>query len=400
MSGTHGLSRLHALDALRAAMMLLGLVLHSAASYTTYSLEGAWPYQDAQRTGLADWLVFVIHLFRMPTFFVMAGFFAAFLYYREGPAGFLAHRARRLLLPLVAAWIVVFPLVKGGFAYALSGGGRVGLDPALQFMTTSPYAEPTLAHLWFIYYLIIFCVAATAVVPIVERVAGGARAGLLDIFARIVPTLTGCLLLGVLSAITLLPMSKPALDTSIAFVPAMRVLVAYGVFFTFGWLLFARRDLVPAFGRQPWRYLPAAFVVSVAYMVIVVSTAANPTFAGHLAGIAAAGIAMWLWIYGVTGLFVRYFEHARPLQRYLSDASYWMYLIHLPFTIWIPGALAPLAIPGALKFLIVLAGTSVVTVGTYHLVVRSTMIGAYLNGRRFERALPRVAPAPASAATD
>jgi glucan biosynthesis protein C len=400
MSGTDPLKRLHALDALRAAMMLLGLVLHSAASYTTYSLEAAWPYQDAHRTGLADWLVFIIHLFRMPAFFVMAGFFAAFLYAREGTAGFLAHRARRLLLPLVAAWIVIFPLVRSGFAYALTGGGRVGLDAAMQVLTTAPYADPSLAHLWFIYYLIIFCLVAAVVVPIVERAAGGARGILLNAFARLAPTVSGCLLLGVVSAVTLLPMSRPTLDTSFAFVPALRVLVAYAVFFTFGWLLFARREVVPAFGQRPWRYLSAAFLTSIIYMVIVVSTAATPTFAGHLAGISAAGIAMWLWIYGVTGFFVRYFEEARPLQRYLSDASYWMYLIHLPFAIWIPGVLAPRAIPGALKLLIVLAGTSAVTVATYHLFVRSTAIGAFLNGRKFDRALPRVAGAPASAVSE
>jgi glucan biosynthesis protein C len=400
MAGTHNLRRLHALDALRASMMLLGLVLHSAVSYTTYPLGAAWPYQDAQQTGLSDWLVFIIHLFRMPAFFVMAGFFAAFLYYREGAAGFLAHRARRLLLPLVVAWIVVFPLVRSGFAYALSGGGRAGLDPALQVLTTAPYADPTLAHLWFIYYLIIFCALATAVVPIVERAAGGARAGFLDAFARVAPTAGGCLVLGVLSAMTLLPMTKAALDTSFDIVPAPRVLVAYAVFFVFGWLLFARRDLVPAFGRRPWLYLPAAFAVSVVYMVIVVSGGATPSFGYHLAGVCAAGIAMWLWIYGVIGFFVRYCEHPRPLQRYLSDASYWMYLIHLPFTIWIPGALAPLAIPGVLKFVIVLTATSLVTVGTYHLFVRSTAIGAFLNGRKFERALPRVQATTVPAPTD
>jgi len=50
--------------------------------------------------------------------------------------------------------------------------------------------------------------------------------------------------------------------------------------------------------------------------------------------------------------------------------------------------------------LIVLAGTSVVTVATYHLFVRSTAIGAFLNGRKFERALPRVAATPASAVSD
>src|SRR6185295_19682311 len=84
--------RLHALDGLRAAMMLLGLVLHSAASYVTITLHEAWPFQDRARSGAFDLLVFTIHLFRMPTFFVMAGFFAALLYQREGARGFLAHR--------------------------------------------------------------------------------------------------------------------------------------------------------------------------------------------------------------------------------------------------------------------------------------------------------------------
>ena len=71
------LKRLHSLDALRAAMMLLGLVLHSVVSYITIAIPEAWPYQDRQTSVAFDYLVFAIHLFRMPTFFVMAGFFAA-----------------------------------------------------------------------------------------------------------------------------------------------------------------------------------------------------------------------------------------------------------------------------------------------------------------------------------
>lgn len=39
--------RVHALDALRAAMMLLGLVLHAAASYVVTPLERGWPFKDA-----------------------------------------------------------------------------------------------------------------------------------------------------------------------------------------------------------------------------------------------------------------------------------------------------------------------------------------------------------------
>jgi fucose 4-O-acetylase-like acetyltransferase len=69
--------RYHSLDALRAAMMLLGLVLHSAASYTRTPLRAAWPYHDTHNSIVFDLLLFFIHLFRMPIFFVVAGFFAA-----------------------------------------------------------------------------------------------------------------------------------------------------------------------------------------------------------------------------------------------------------------------------------------------------------------------------------
>jgi hypothetical protein len=35
--------RYHSLDALRAAMMLLGIVLHSAVNYAVVSIGEAWP---------------------------------------------------------------------------------------------------------------------------------------------------------------------------------------------------------------------------------------------------------------------------------------------------------------------------------------------------------------------
>ena len=387
------LTRQHSLDALRAAMMLLGLVLHAAVSYTVSPFGAAWPYKDPRTSELFDWVVFIIHLFRMPTFFVMAGFFAAFLYYREGTAGFIAHRLRRLLVPLIVAWLVVFPLTRAGFIHANGGGGSDAFASALGGLTTTPYAQPSLAHLWFIYFLIIFCLAAVAVVPLLQRLPATLRATAVTAFGKYAPTLLGCLAFGVLSAVTMIPMQKPALDTSLTFVPAVRVLVAYSVFFSFGWLLFLRHDIVASFGRRPWRYVGAGLVAAVIYMLVALRpTVADPTQA-HLIAILAGGLAMWLLIYGVTGLFVRYCECHRPFQRYLSDASYWMYIIHLPIVIWTQGLLAPVALPAVLKFAIVLSVTTLVTLTTYHFWVRSTAIGAFLNGRRFERAWPKLRPA-------
>ncbi len=58
-------------------MMLLGLVLHTALNYMVFPNADSWPYKDAQTSTAFDILVAFIHAFRMPTFFVIAGFFAA-----------------------------------------------------------------------------------------------------------------------------------------------------------------------------------------------------------------------------------------------------------------------------------------------------------------------------------
>jgi glucan biosynthesis protein C len=395
MAPMHDLKRLHGLDALRASMMLLGLVLHSAASYPRTSLGQAWPYQDAQTSALFDPVIFIIHLFRMPTFFVMAGFFAALLFYREGPAGFLVHRVRRVLLPFFVAWIVLFPMMVFGFTLALMGGGFGNVAGALQATVAAPYTPTVLAHLWFLYYLFMICVVAAVVVRLVGYVPLATRARFTAIFGGLAPTAAGCVTLGLLSGFTMLPMSAPMLDTPAAFVPTARVLVAYAVFLSFGWLLFVRRDLVPSFGRHPWRYLMVGLLMSVAYLASVLQPPFINPDAAHVASVMLGGVAMWLLVYGLIGIFVRYAAHPSPLQRYLADGSYWIYLVHLPVVSWFVGLLAPAPLSAVSKFALVLTGTTIVTVATYHLFVRSTVIGAFLNGRRFERGLPR--PEPASA---
>ena len=77
--------RLHGLDALRGAALLLGVVLHGALSFFPTQI---WIVGDDQRSVWAGGLFFVIHLFRMTTFFVSAGLFAHLMLSRLGVAGF------------------------------------------------------------------------------------------------------------------------------------------------------------------------------------------------------------------------------------------------------------------------------------------------------------------------
>jgi peptidoglycan/LPS O-acetylase OafA/YrhL len=67
-----------------------------------------------------------------------------------------------------------------------------------------------------------------------------------------------------------------------------------------------------------------------------------------------------------------------------------MYLVHLPIVVWLQVAVAEVRAPWWLK----LAGISLATVAialiTYDLFVRSTCLGALLNGRRRERVFFRL----------
>ncbi len=72
----------------------------------------------------------------------------------------------------------------------------------------------------------------------------------------------------------------------------------------------------------------------------------------------------------------------------MVDASYWVYLVHLPFTTWVPGLLSHLPWPAAVKVLAVLGLATPIWWLSYDLLARNTFIGKVLNGRRFPRGLP------------
>ena len=61
-------ARYHGLDFIRAAMMMLVVVLHSSVSFLPNAPDTLWPYRDPQPTVLAAFLAIPIHMFVMPTF--------------------------------------------------------------------------------------------------------------------------------------------------------------------------------------------------------------------------------------------------------------------------------------------------------------------------------------------
>ena len=385
--------RYHSLDALRATMMLLGLVMHSAAAYIHVPQPEAWPFHDPPGSvGFAILLV-LIHLFRMPAFFLVAGFFGALLYHRDGRAGFLKNRLRRIGLPLPIFMATVLPLTGLGFFFSAWMEG-VAFPPEL--IPPGPlWRRPIFGHLWFLHDLLIFCAVAALAVPLAPRVPAPVRALGSRLFRALAGNAPGTLVMAVVTAMTLMPMRVPGLETSAAILPPARILIAYGVFFSFGWCLYAHREeLLPKFGRGWWAFIVAGLLVFVPYIAALAAEERVPGRQWQGRAVVLAGLATWLLIHGIIGFFIRRMAQPRGWVRYLSDASYWMYLTHIAVITWVGGLLAPISLGPFAKFAIVLAVTTAFTLLTYRWWVRHTRIGVLLNGPRRRPGSELAAAAP------
>jgi peptidoglycan/LPS O-acetylase OafA/YrhL len=384
--------RIHALDLVRAAALLLGIVFHAALSL----LPGfeLWLVMDQERSWPVAWLAFVLHTFRMTTFFLLAGYFGRLVLVRRGAKGFVSNRAKRILAPLVIFWLPVMIL----FGLAMALAAALGAIPTTDEPPPPPQltvAGFPLTHLWFLYVLLILYAVTLLLrgaVAAVDR--GGALRGAVDKALTALMRLPFALplLLAVPVAALLLNHEGwaewwgiPTPD--IGLVPNTAALGSYGVAFAAGWLVHRLKDgFVPLAGQ--WRFhLPAALAVTIACLAMTGGPAFGPQFEGQTKVLFAAlyAASIWLWTFGLIGAALRFLRKESPKVRYLADSSYWLYIVHLPLIVALQAVVARWRLPAELKLVLIVAGGVAVMLVTYHWLVRSTWVGLLLNGRRYLR---------------
>lgn len=395
----HTADRLHSLDALRAFALLLGILFHGAAGYVENFPAGLWPWREPASATLGAYF-FVSHIFRMSLFFMLAGLFGRMLLERRGWRAFIRDRAKRILLPLAAGLpIVLLSLgVLGGLGTFLGGGvdALTALQPAAP-AAEAPRAPGTFpwAHLWFLYYLLIFYAGAlllrAACDAWIDR-DGRLRRGLDVVVRAALSGVWGAALIGLPLAAYYASLegwsSWTGLPAPLALLPQASSLVGYGAAFGFGWLAHRQLNRLLALERQWFVFLPLAAVLSAVALYLGGTTPRfQPTLAGRdlILYCSVYFVAMWCWIFGLTGMAVRYASNVSPARRYVADSSYWLYLMHLPVLAFFAGALHQVPLHWTVKYPLQVAGTLVVLFISYRYLVRPTFIGAILNGRRYPR---------------
>ena len=168
------------------------------------------------------------------------------------------------------------------------------------------------------------------------------------------------------------------IEGSFSFLPKGDTFFFYFYFYIVGWILFKSKQLLNSMMRLDWACVILGVICFLLYIVVAQSL-------HYELVILMQSLIVWLFIFGIMGLFIRYGNNHSSRMRYISDASYWVYLVHLPLTAIIPSFLYQWDVHSSIKFLTVLTSTSLICFITYHYLVRDTFIGKFLNGRKYPR---------------
>ncbi|MBC3765519.1 acyltransferase family protein [Neptunicella marina] len=389
--------RLDYLDAARALALLLGIVFHASLSFMPIFI--GWAVMDVSTSKLVPYFVLISHSFRMELFFLIAGFFSHMTFHRAGWRTFVKSRAVKIAVPLVVGWFLLRPLLVSGWIMgAQSMRGDADITGALQqgFAGLRNFTQEFLTgtHLWFLYYLLL----VTTIVLLLRTLISlntelKARLGrLADKFVKkLCNSPLGLYMLALPLVAGLWYMQHWGVDTpDKSLIPSWPVTVIYTVFFALGWLLHRQSALITAFARLSISKVLLCIAASVS--CVQLSAYEMQTSHGYYLLIKTAyllsyALMMCSLIALTLGLCHKLFHRASPVVRYLADASYWLYLIHLPLVIWLQIAFAELPFHWSLKLLAVCGITIGLSLLIYDLFIRSTFIGAVLNGKRKSRKL-------------
>lgn len=353
--------------------MWLGILLHAIIVYK-YTPEANWPSDAQLKSPFLDWLYELIHLFRMPLFFMVAGFFARLVLMKSGEKYFITQRVRRILIPFLVGIVVLVPTSLLPFHfYRLRFVEGMEFTSAARDSIKSMFGWNGMLHLWFLYYLLIFYTFFIIGTKMVKWSGWEIAGHVSRLINHITPMKLGVSIILLYGIFLIFNAYLPPVYTGIR--PNFFYLCYYGFFFLAGWVMQINMKSIESFKGYAWIYLLFGILISIF----------NYYYTGELSlkiELFIMSIGTISLVVGITGIFLRYCEADNKVWRYFSDSAYWVYLIHVCIVAGLQVFLLPYGFSGWVKLLIVLTSTFLISLLTYHLFVRYTIIGEYLHGKR------------------
>lgn len=364
-------AREHHWDFARALYLLLGIPFHAAVVYSThFEWSVSSPEASPTLTVFAD----LLHRFRMPGFFIIAGYFAMMMLARKGPGPWLAGRLKRLGVPLVAASVTILPLQILVSTWSQVETGAIApssFEAALAFRMTH-FDEPWISHLWFLYALIGCSMALAIAVKIVgirrfdNLVAGlGAFAVKEKWLSFAALALAAAIVAACLPLVT--SRGGSAAD-------AAALYLHYAIYFAFGVALrlsLAVKDWYVGIGRGG---------LAVGLLLAATTLAVPLTVWSHAVFIIAGVVAALLITGALAGFAARRFNRPNNVVKSIVDASFTIYLVHHPVIFVLALAFVGIDWPPVAEFSVIVPAAAAISYLIHRGLARSPLLLFLFNG--------------------
>ncbi len=359
------IERRYDVDWLRVVAVFSVIALHSAVIFSS----GQFNVKHVQPSLIVDTIQTFLSVWIIPLLFVLAGAATKFALDRRTSKAYRSERVKRLLVPF-GIWFVVPAIVANvlGWDFLLQLPG----NPRLAFTVVGT------GHLWFIGYLFLFSMIALPLFVFLRKPTG----------VRIISWLAHiCEKPGVifLLAVPVLGISRADNDNNL-------LQMFYLFYFIYGFIIFSDARFGRAIDKQTWYALVAGVVLLVIF-VFMDETKTHIDFYSRVYRILDV-FSRWIWVIAFLGLGHRFLNRTNQVLRYLTEASYPIYILHFLILALIGYYIAGLGWPVELKYLTILSLAVAASVLAYDLLVKRTNVTRFLFGMKPKRALtPRNARA-------
>lgn len=373
-------------DVARAGAALLVVYLHACVPYLTHPMPGlVWAVQD-DSSRLVSAVFWAIELFIMPLFLLLAGFFAYRSWAKGAGASFILSRARRLLIPLLAAAVLLLPLDYYVWLTGWVIDGQLGADRLWKFKVPREQREHLLGlgHLWFLLYVFLYC----GVLTVAARYCGSLNwLRLLRDKISHRPWAAGLTALMVGGWATLVVAPEVVFGFQHAFLPVPTKWLYSGTFFFGGVLIACYDPRWTVINQLAARLVVGGAVLGGTAVVLgqwaiqrcdLSTLAFDIGFASRALLATVTVAAAWSMALGLIGAANRLAPGVSRLSycsrgvSTLAAASFWIYLLHHPLVALIQIDIKLLfpQISPAIKSLMAAAGAVGCCLGSYHLLQR------------------------------
>lgn len=304
--------RIDYLDVMRAVLMMLGIVLHAGQLYNP---QQSWLLHAPESSSLFTYLISIISTFRMPAFLVVSGFFCAMFILRYGNAVFFRSRTKRLLIPLLISAITLNVFQ----AYLLQHFGWIS-ESVPNYLISGGWVQ----HLWFLIDLFIFILLLCLGYSVAPLRRLCIKINTLAVNSLPLPVFIALISLYPGGLILLKVLGVPMYDSWLG-ITDLYELLSYLPFFLFGLTLYSSPKWLNQFSNIKLIYAVVALaLIATTHYFINQGTG----MLWQSVSLYSRALLCWLSVALCFSLFNYLVKRGSPFWRFLSEASYSVYLFH------------------------------------------------------------------------